>query len=185
MHHFEGEDAALYATGAPFAFRQLPLEDCGDGFCWRAGAQSLRCWLAGPLCFEVTRDGEWCPVAPSEVHLAAGVAEFGRCLTGSQVRVSGAALPTSLIATGERWLLEQEVLVGASFAGARPISGQAVARLLEVVQSSWEALSSVRRVLAVLPSGAVGAFVGIGQMARDAAELTVRFDEQGVSYAPQ
>lgn len=184
MHAFVGHDARLYAAGEPFAFTRMPLVDCGDGFTWRGADESLRCWVEGSeFAFEAYDGGAWSPACPVEVCAPAATVAFNRCLSGLAVRASGVALTTSLVATGADWELEQDVLQGVSLSGPALAKGDTVARVTGVPPDEWSWVAQVRRVLAVLPSGAVGAFVGLGGLARDVAGLKVTFDDRGVTYA--
>ncbi len=178
---FEGTDAAVYALGEPVSFRRLPLADCGDGFEWWAADESVCSWL-GDLVFEVHDGDEWSAVAASEVGLAAATVSFGRCLVGKPVCVSGLGVTTTLALRSVRWSLEQEVKASLALGGQSFARGAATARLDGVEEGLYGAVP-VRRVLAVLRSAAVGAFVGVGALVRDAATVSVLFDEQGVSYA--
>ncbi len=174
----------MFAAGDPFAFTGLPLVDCGDGFSWRSCDETLRCWLAdGTFTFEVYTGGLWLPVEPLAVRHAAAEVSFGKCYSGLPMRASGSALPTALLAEGESWTLTQAVAVGKALGGAPEVAlGTAIARVtLDIDDPSlW---ASVKRVLAVLPSGTTGAFVGLGELVRDAAGVKVIFDNKGVTYA--
>lgn len=186
MHRFAGDNAALYDLGEPFRFTALPLEDAGDGFTWRAADPALACWQ-GDVTFGVFEGGVWQPLVADVVHERSGHVEFTRCLTGKHVRADGFAFPASLLATCASWRLEQGVLVGRPSLGgsANVTTGSATVHLDEVSEESWEGLAVVRRVLAVLRSGPAGAFVGLGELVRDAFGVTVMFDNQGVTYAPR
>lgn len=184
MRVFQGYGGAVYAAGDPFAFTASPLLDCGDGFTWRSGDESLRCWVdEGPFLFECDVARGWEAVEPLAVRHAAATVAFGRCLSGRRLRCSGVALPTSLFATGEEWRLEQAVVVGKSLSGPTVTNGLTTARLTGVREEEWGGLASVARVLAVLPSAAVGAFVGLGELVRDTSGLKITFDHRGVTYA--
>lgn len=185
MRTFTGRGGAVHAVGEPFAFTRLPLADCGDGFSWRASDDRMRCWVAGAESkFEAYVAGQWEPVEALAVQHAAASVAFGRCLSGLAVHASGVALPTSLLATGERWTLEQLVLEGETLGSGPMVAlGSATARLGEVQEHAWESLAAFGRVLAVLPSGSAGAFVGMGELAREGAGLRVTFDQTGVTYA--
>lgn len=185
MHRFDGTDAVLYAAGDPFRFENRAMVDCGDGFEWRAADESLRYWLDAPVAFEVAVQGRWVSVGAVEVEPAAAQARFDRCLTGQSVRASGTALPVSRVADAEVWQLEQEVLLSKILGDTQVARGQTRAMLQGVREATWDGLAVVGRVLTVLPSATAGAFVGLGQLMRDAAGVTVLFDEQGVSYAPR
>jgi hypothetical protein len=185
VHRFDGQNAVVYSIGSPFRFDGLPLADCGDGFDWCAADDSLRYWLADGLTFDVWEHGRWSPIRARTVEASVGRASFDRCLRGLSVRAVGMALPTSEIATSEQWQLAQEVLVNKDPAALRVTAGQARARLTGLRESTWDGLAVVGRVLTVLPSATAGAFVGLGELVRDAVGVTVLFDEQGVSYAPR
>jgi hypothetical protein len=185
VHRFDGQDAVVYAVGDPITITGLPLADCGDGFEWCAADESLRCWLDSGLVFEVWEEFAWRPLEASEVHAAAGCARFERCLTGRSVRVSGEARPTSLVLRGDEWRLTRPVHTGMELGRSLVVPGAFTARLTGLADETWSGLATVRRVLAVLGSASVGAFVGLGELARDAAGATVMFDEQGVVYVPR
>lgn len=182
MRVFSGRGGAVYAAGTPVAFTGLPLADCGDGFTWRSADESLRCWADGDFSFEAFEHGEWRSVGALEVRQAAATVSFGRCLSRLPVRASGVGLPTALVASEAAWTLEQAMAEGVAFDGPRFALGTASATLTGAREEGWLPLAQVRRVLAVLPSAASGAFVGLGELARTASGLTVTFD-QGVSYA--
>ncbi len=186
MHRFAGDDAALYDIGEPFE-TVVPLEDTGDGFTWRAADAALSCWHDG-IVFSVWETARWSPVEPEAVCLVGGVVEFARCLRGQRLAAFGLVYPASLLATSDAWRLEQKVIVGKGAlggAGGTVSSGGAHARLEQVREQSWEGVAVVRRVLAVLRSDPAGAFVGLGELVRDAFGVTVMFDNQGVTYAPR
>lgn len=180
MRVVTGEGGSLYAAGAPFRFTCLPLTDSGDGFTWRSTDATLRSWIDGPgFLFEHYDGSGWVQVEPVEVDHAAGSVMFGRCLTG-HVRVTGVGVPTTLVAESEGWALSQEVIQSETLTGRNVIEGATTAVLRGI--RDLAGVDSVRRVLAVLPSGATGAFVGLGQAVRDAAGLKVIFDNKGVTY---
>jgi hypothetical protein len=135
----------------------------------------------GTFVFEAFEDGRWGPVAALEVRHSAGTVAFGRCLRDVPVRASGVGLPSSQVVEGAGWVLEHTVLDAVSLDGPEAVLGAASATLA-VADTD---VSAVDRVLAVLPSAAVGAFVGLGELVRDASGLKVIFDSRGVSYASQ
>lgn len=183
MRIFSGRGGAVYAAGDPFAFTGLPLADCGDGFAWRSANEALRCWAPeGEFRFEALEHGEWRPVGALALCHASATVSFGRCLRDLPVRASGVALPTALVASGADWELRQTVVEGVSFDGPTAALGTASATLTGAREEGWFSLAQIRRVLAVLPSAASGAFVGLGELARDASGIKVTFD-QGVTYA--
>ncbi len=184
MRTVSGEGGSLYALGEPFAFTGLPLDDCGDGFTWRAADATLRCWVETHL-FEAYEHGNWWRKVPEDVDLSAATVTFGRCLSGLHVRASGMALPTTLIAESARWTLEQPVVTGSRMlgdGGAAVALGSATARLTDV--EGWRAQGyPICTVMAVLPSPPAGAYVGFGEPESDGLDVNVRFDERGVTYA--
>lgn len=167
----------MFATGTPFTFAGVPLDDCGDGFAWRCGDPTLRCWTE-TFWFEVFEHGSWSRLVPETVELAEATVRFGRCLSGLHVRGSGVALPTSLLAEGERWELDQHIAEGRTLAGPAVALGSAVARVFGAALES-----AVPVVMAVLPSRPSGAFVGFGEPERDGSGVRVIFDNRGVTYA--
>lgn len=184
MRRFSGRGGAVFAAGEPFRFRDLPLADCGDGFTWRSADDTLRCWVdASPLTFEVFEHGSWGPVQAESVQATAGTVSFGRCLTSLYLRASGVAVPTTLVAEAQEWTLEQPVIPGRSFDGPTFGLGRATATLTGISDAALAALPAIRRVFTVLPSGAAGVLVGLGELARDAAGLKVIIDSEGVTHA--
>lgn len=182
MRVFEGHDAHVYAVGEPFTFEHLPLRDLGDGFAWGCHDETLRCWLEdADFVFEALEDGRWDPVAPLAVRHAAGEVSFGRCLRGLEVRCSGVALTTALVAQGSSWRLTQATVSERTLSGPAFALGTAVAAIAGI-DGLPASLAAVRRVLAVLPTAA-GAFVGLGEPSKNDAGLRVIFDPKGVTYA--
>lgn len=184
MRTASGEGGSLYALGEPFAFAGLPLDDCGDGFTWRAADATLRCWTSASH-FEVYEHGMWRLVTAEDVDLDAATVRFGRCLTGLHVRATGMALPTTLIGTGSRWTLEQSIATGPGALGDGGMTmalGSATARIEDVEE--WRAQGyPIKNVMAVLPTPPAGAYVGFGAPATDGYAVNVRFDDRGVTYA--
>ncbi len=180
MRRFQGDGGRVYAAGEPFAFTGVPLEDCGDGFVWRCADETVRCWVETlPLTFTTLERGRWMPLVATEVDHAAGAVTFNRCVSGQNVHATGTALTTALVAEGP-WVLEQNVLE-ADTLGERGFALATAVATLETTSERDELVAAVRRVMAVLPSAAVGAFVGVGELARGASGLKVTF-ERGVTY---
>ena len=179
MQVFSGQGGVLYRVGAPYRF-SAPLEDCGDGFDWRAADPSLRFWLDQPVRFEFAA-GPWEPLEPLAVFRRSGRVAFGRCLRGRVVRARGICLPLSLAATCAGWRLEARFSVQE-----RPALGRDPSEAPPIPQAQQALLDSpdpavIGPLLAVLPFGA-GAFVGRGDSTRTGAGTVLAFDQEGVEH---
>ncbi len=185
MLRFSGPAGRLYRLGEPLAFTGA-LEDCGDGFDWRAADPSLRFWADAPLVFSVLReDGVWGLLEPLEVWPASGRVAFGRCYRGQHGRVSGVCLPLALACETGEWTAEVHTIVkpagqtlGQNTLVATP--GPRICRFPGLVEGPEG------RVLARLEGWEANyLFVGAGDSIVSTQSGTVlTFDEKGIVYAP-
>lgn len=173
----------MYALGDKYVFNNVPLEDCGDGWDWRA-PNGLRYWLPEGLRFEV-RDGDaWNGIGAVEVHHRSGRVGFARCLFGMEVRASGVCYTSSFLAEGEKWqLIVEEVLSGGPQLGADDVFASAKGDMYVLI-SGVQVEPTVESVLAWLPFGN-GVFVGEGEAKQLPAGVEVTFNEEGVQYVPR
>ncbi len=179
MHILRGSGGCLYRLGDPYRFTG-PLEDCGDGFDWRAADPTLRFWVDEPL-FETGVGDAWLPVDPLVVYCASGRAAFGRCLAGSVLRASGVCLPVTLVGEASAWELRARVGVQSrSDLGSNHAVHTAVADRQTVRLTGVEADGPV---LARLPFQ-VGVFVGRGDSTTIGPDSVLALDEEGVAYVP-
>lgn len=193
MRSFTGSGGEVYLVSDPLRFTELPLEDCGDGFDWRASDPSLRHWVdADSLVFEVLEQGVWAALDPERVHPALGRVSFRRCLRGLPVRVSGVCVPVTLAGAGEQWSLSVGMAtvpsaeLGAEDQSFASVPQRSVAAIAGCeMKSLYESLLATARVRVVLPQGGGGAFVGLGTIAvRDSRAVNVNIDPEGVCYGP-
>lgn len=170
MSTFSGHNGRLYALGARFSFRDLPLEDCGDGWDWRA-PQDLSYWMPSPLSFKVLHGFEWVGIEPVELFPQSGRVGFPRNLSGSSVLASGEGCPLSLLCEGEKWVLH----VTSATDENTPT------RILGVTGILHGAEVPITEVLAHFPSGN-GVFVGTGTATQVGPNVHIEFDKKGVEY---
>ena len=181
MLRFSGPAGCLYRIGEPLPFKAA-LEDCGDGFDWRASDPSLRFWVDEEPHFRLWQDGAWSPLEPLEVWVASGRVGFERCYRGEHLRVIGVCRPLERLGETGAWEGELHVVVkrpntlGQTTVEARPgprvcrfsdfgVNGRVLARL-----EGWEANYL---------------FVGAGDSISSTRSGTVlTFDEKGIVYVP-
>ncbi len=182
MLKFSGPAGCLYRLGEPLAFTGA-LEDCGDGFEWRAADPSLRFWIDDPLAFSVSCGDAWEPLESVEVWRPSGRVAFGRCYRGEHRRVSGVCLPLALACETGEWTAEVHTVVkkagqtlGQNTIEASP--GPRIARF----PGLYDAPEG--RVLARLVGWEANyLFVGTGDSIVSTRSGTVlTFDEKGIVY---
>jgi hypothetical protein len=174
----------LYRVGDPLAFTGA-LEDCGDGFDWRAADPSLRFWTNAPLVFEAWQDGAWLPLEPLEVWRASGRVGFNRCYRGESLRVSGTCRPLSLAAEAGEWLgelhsvIQRKETLGAG-ASVAAIPSDRICRFPDLADGPRG------RVLARLDAWEPDClFVGCGDsITSTGSGIVLTFDEEGLVYVP-
>jgi hypothetical protein len=177
VHRFTGKGGFLYATGSELAFRDAPLDDCGDGFTWKAADPTLLCWVALHA-VEAYEHGVWAPLVPERVRLDVAEVDLPRCVSGLHVRAHGVALPTTLLAEGKAWTLEQRVILSRSLNGHAITTGEAVA-----LMDGFALDEPLETAMAVLPSEPSGAFVGFGETVPTTHGVKIIFDNRGVTHA--
>lgn len=177
MRRFSGLGGYLYAVGQEFAFTDAPMDDCGDGFTWRCADPTMLCWSALHA-VEVYEAGVWTEAPVMDVRLDVAEVQLRRCFSGCHVRAHGFALPTTLVAEGREWSLEQQVAQDRTLDGPAIGLGSATA-FVDLDAYDW----SVKTVMAVLPSRPSGAFVGFGETEPVARGVKVIFDNRGVTHA--
>lgn len=183
MRRFSGRGGSVHSIGEAFQFTNVTLQDCGDGWDWRA-PEGMRCWLEGSLSFEVL-DEEWTQIGAVEIHHRSGRVGFPRCLSGKSVRASGSCYPTTLLATGESWTLDVEAVVAESTTLG---GGDAVLTATRVTGSTACIRGIVDlpigEVLMLLPV-ASGAFVAVGRTQQLPDAVAINFNGEGVAYVPR
>jgi hypothetical protein len=115
---------------------------------------------------------------PEAIRLDVAEVDLPRCFTGHHLRAHGVALPTTLVAEGSDWRLEQAVAEGRDMGGVVVALGSTTAF---VNVDDWD--RSVTAVMAVLPSAPAGAFKGFGDAEPHVHGVKVIFDNRGVTYA--
>jgi hypothetical protein len=182
MRRFSGTGGNVYDVGEPLAFREVPLQDCGEGWDWRA-PEGLRYWLEDDLRFEVF-DREWWEIGAVEVHHRSGRVGFERCVAGMAVRATGICRPTSLIATGSTWQLDVEAVVGSTASLGHEVATVGIRTLSMAVAIEGISIGQpIDEVLIRLPLSGDGSFVGIGTLRPGEDRAVVHFNEEGACYA--
>lgn len=184
MRQINGRHGDVYAVGSPYTFVDLPLEDCGDGFDWRASDRSLGYWLPDhPAAFCFQELDVWKQIEPVEIHRGMGRVGFGRCLRGFQVRASGTCLPLARIASLDGWELHVEMVFEENQA-----LGSETRSISARMKSASALLKGVRadpqEVVVRLSPTESGSFVGVGSVISDARKTIVKFNEEGVRFEP-
>lgn len=181
MRRVSGSGGSVYALGEPFAFEDMPLRDCGDGWEWRA-PPDLRYWLPGSVSF--SWGSARSTIGAVQIHHRSGRVSLERNLTGESVYATGVARPRTLIATGGEW----EIIVDAVVADSTALGEDGTEKTKTRV-NGYEAsildLPSLppESVMAWLPTSANGVFVGIGKLIQDQHRTKIHFDQEGVCYA--
>lgn len=182
MLRFSGPDAGLYRLGDPLPFTGA-LEDCGDGFDWRAADPALRFWVEDePIKVAVWAGGVWQEKEPLDVWPASGRVSLDRCYRHHSLVVRAVCRPLSFLAETGPWQGELHVLVkrpntlGVTKVEARP--GPRVVRFPDV--------EATGPVLARLEGWEANyLFVGEGDSVSSTGSGTVlTFDEKGIVYVP-
>lgn len=176
MGRFSGRGGSLYALGERFAFSDLPLENCGDGWDWRAPLR-LSCWTELREVYVVIA-GERNTIDPIEVFLPAGKVCLPRNMSHGQVFASGECLPTSSLVENADW----EVHVMSSM-GDQELLGQNMGqlRVLGMTGKVFGAQVPITQVLARFPSGN-GMLVGVGEASESGSDTAIEFNREGVKY---
>ena len=189
MRSFSGSGGEINLVSVPASFNRLPLEDCGDGFDWRAADETMRHWVADvPAAFHTLQGEELVSVEPDWVFPASGRVGFSRCLRQSVVFASGVCLPTTRVCRGDRW----ELRVGMMTVD-RSEMGDVDQRFASIPAPSTVSFSPVAgsrlpiasdRVLVVLPHSA-GSFFSVGDVLSVVGGVVeINLDQNGVSYGP-
>ena len=173
MRRFSGAGGILFALGERLTFPLTPLEDCGDGWDWRAPTR-ISYWLEPPTVIAI-QAGESEEVKPAELYLQFGRVGLPRNMSHGLVFASGVCRPTSLLGESESWELHVEASVDDTPGVPSPVRVTGTTGILHGVQVP------ITTVLARLPSGD-GMFIGIGEAHPEGPNTVIEFDQEGVQY---
>ena len=182
MRQFKGSTGSIFAVGEPYRFHNIPLQDCGDGWDWRA-PEGLGYWLPEDLSFEVFERGEWHSVGSVDVYHRSGRVAFDRNLGGMGVRASGVCHPTTLLWRGGDWRL----VVNIAVRDRTVLGDTAVTTAARTVGStafiSGEPQEPIKgEVLVWLHTSGQGVLVGVGEASTSPSGVNVKLNEEGVSF---
>lgn len=189
MRSFKGSGGKIFLVSDPVSFFGLPLEDCGDGFDWRAADETMRHWAVDvPVALQIALGEEWVSVTPEWIFHASGRIGFSRSLRGTQVKASGTCFPTTLICEGKSWEMNVGMItvdrseLGTQDQRFESVPAQSTVTFEVTDGSSLPSMSD--KVVVFLPHGA-GAFFSRGEVATVSQKtIKILLDEQGVTYGP-